>query len=242
MKKITTLFVVLLLAGSNVFANTGWYSDYILLNINNGGQGYYWIGDNTNFGTQFDGTNLGTVNTFVLTGCDMKYWSDTQDRTGGSFSYEIMSADGNTQIVAPVETIWNQTSMGGNDYNGTTTISVNLKLGLSASTTYKVIVWAKSWGSGQGDSYLSNNSANYVATFTTGLGTGVNEKEQPDLSISTKSGSVTARFDGIAQVDLFSINGQLIRSAKVENQFTQALSRGAYLLRVNGQTHKVLVQ
>lgn len=243
MRKITLIFLTILIAVSSAFASTGWYSDYVLINVNNAtGSGYYWIGGDPSFGTQLDGANLGTVSSLVLTGCDLKYWSDTQDRTGGSFFYEILSSDGTTQVVAPVETIWNQTSLGGNDYQGTKSISIDLKAGLSPSTKYKLAVWAKSWGSGQGDSYLSNNSANYVATFTTDLGTGINENVLSNLSVSTTSGSIIARFNGTARVELYSVTGQLIHATQATNQFTQSVKSGAYLLKVNGQTQKVLVR
>jgi len=68
-----------------------------------------------------------------------------------------------------------------------------------------------------------------------------NPKADNKLQISTKSGEINASFEGENRVELYSMNGQLIRSATVANQFTQAVKNGAYLLRVNGQTHKVLV-
>ena len=242
MRKITLMFLAIFVVASSAFASTGWYSDYILINVNGAtGSGYYWIGSDPSFGTQLDGADLGTVSSLVLTGCDLKYWSDTQDRTGGSFFYEILSSDGTTQVVAPVETIWDQTSLGGNDYQGKKSITIDLRAGLSPSTTYKLAIWAKSWGSGQGDSYLSNNTANYVATFTTDLGTGINENVLSNLSVSTKSGSIIARFNGTVRVELYSATGQLIRATQATNQFTQSVKSGAYLLKVNGQTHKVLV-
>ena len=49
-------------------------------------------------------------------------------------------------------------------------------------------------------------------------------------------------LNGTAQVELYSVTGQLIRSATVENQFIQSVKNGAYLLRVNGETHKVVVR
>ncbi len=165
MKKI--LLLVSLMVAASVFGATGWYQDYVIINKNNSGSQYYWIGSDPSYGTQLDSYNFGTVTSLVITGADMKYWSDNQDRTGGAFYYKIMSADGNTQIVAPTEVIWTHSSIGGNNYQGTWTGSINLLSSLSGSTTYQLHVWAKSWGSLQGDSWLSNSGNNYVATFTT---------------------------------------------------------------------------
>jgi hypothetical protein len=169
MRKIFTLCVFFLsFTVTSVYSATGWFQDYVLINPNGAGSNHYWIGSNPNFGTQLQGNNFGTVSSLVITGCDMRYWSDTQDRLGGAFYYKIMSADGNTQITAPVENIWNQSGPSGNDYQGfLANLTIDLLSGLSANTTYQLHVWAKSWGSNQGDSWLTNSGANYVATFTT---------------------------------------------------------------------------
>ena len=159
MKKLLVLF--LFIAG-NIFAALGWYSDYVII-----GGTYYWIGSNPSFGTQFDSHSFGTVSTLEITDADMKYWSDTQDRTGGAFNWMIKSSDGNTVIVAATEVIWSQSALGGNDYQGTWTGTIDLLAGLSPNTTYQLHVWVKSWGSNQGDNYLNNSGANYIATFQT---------------------------------------------------------------------------
>lgn len=242
MKKITFMLSAFLLASSFTFASKGWYSDYVKINPNSAGAAYYWIGSDPNFGTQFQDHDFGVVSTLEFTGCDMKYWSDTQDRTGGGFYYKIMSNDNSTEIVATVETVWDQAKLDGNDYQGTKNVSINLLAGLTKNTSYKLHVWAKSWGSGQGDSYLSNNSANYVATFTTDNSTELDQQSKTELQITSNYGSIDAKFNGLAQVELYTITGQLIRSANVENKFSQSVKNGVYLLRVNGETHKVVVR
>ena len=171
MRKITFLFVAIVMAISFATATTGWYNDYVKINVNGAGTstppaGWYWIGGDPGYATVLQGTNLGTVSTLSIDGCDMKYWSDTQDRTGGFLYYKIMSSNGLTQIIAPVQTAWVQNALGGNDYQGTLASNINVLSGLVYGTTYQLQVWAQSMGSGQGDSWLSNSSANYVATFT----------------------------------------------------------------------------
>jgi hypothetical protein len=89
---------------------------------------------------------------------------------------------------------------------------------------------------------LSNASTGYKATFTISNTTGVNEQVVSNLKITSKSGIINASFDGENRVELFTMSGQLISSVKVANQFTQSVKNGAYLLRINGKAHKVLVQ
>ncbi|MEA4935541.1 MAG: T9SS type A sorting domain-containing protein [Paludibacter sp.] len=238
MRKITLLFAILM-ASAYTFGATGWYSDYVLIKLNGGSDNYYWIGSNPSFGTELNGANLGTVSSFTI-GCDMKYWSDTQDRTGGAFYYKIMSADNTTQVVAPVEVVWSQTALGGNDYQGLSATTTNVLAGLANSTTYKLHVWAKSWGSNQVDSWLSNGGANYVATFTTDLGTNTNIAKSA-LKIYTSGNEIKAEFSGYAHIELFSITGQMIKSVNVTNNFSSSVQPGIYMLRINGTTHRVLV-
>lgn len=50
----------------------------------------------------------------------------------------------------------------------------------------------------------------------------------PLLKLSGSNGTVKAIFDGEAQVELYTMTGQLVRSAKVTNEFTQLVNSGAY--------------
>ena len=160
------LILIIFASVSLVRANTGWFKDYVKINKNNEGEAYFWIGSDPSFGSELNNHDFGNVSSIVITGCNMKYWSDGAERTGGAFYYKIMSEDGNTTIVPPVEIIWVQTSTGGNDFQGIKTLSIDLSNSLSLNTTYKLHVWAKSWGNYQGDSWLTNSGLNYVATFS----------------------------------------------------------------------------
>ena len=243
------------------FSDNGWFQDYVLINLNGDGttapKGYYWIGDNPNYGTQLNGTVFGTdlapVTSLVIDGCDMKYWNNDATRpTGGAFYFKIMSSDNTTEVVPATEIIWNQTGPTDNGYGQLTNYQglksgANIDLlsfsGIKSNTTYKLHIWAKNWGSSVGDVYLNNGGPNYQATFTTGtiVHTGVSKLET-SLQLSGANGKVTAHFDGSAKVELFNVSGQLMHAATVSNEFTQQVPSGAYLLRINGKTHKVLVR
>jgi hypothetical protein len=70
----------------------------------------------------------------------------------------------------------------------------------------------------------------------------IEQSEHQQVLIFVDNGIIHAQFEGRAQVELFSITGQLLRSEIVENRFAHPTPRGIYLLRVNGQAHKVIVQ
>ncbi|MGD9782011.1 MAG: discoidin domain-containing protein, partial [Kiritimatiellia bacterium] len=163
MKKLLVFAVAAMLSGA-AFAATGWYQDYVLVSNNGGADGYYWIGDDPGFGTQFAGSTFNiTYGQALDLGADMKYWSDNQDRTGGAFYWKIDSG-------SFTEVLWAHSYLGGNDYQGLEPTENNVAAGLNVGS-YAVAVYAKSWGSSQGDSYLSNAGNNYVASLVIGKAT-----------------------------------------------------------------------
>ena len=200
MRKIT-LFLLAILAGTaTLSAATGWYNDFLTIKVNGAGTaGNYFLSDSdpASGATALNGANFGTVNTLEITGCDVKYWSDTQDRTGGAFYYKVTTSDGLTDIIAPVEVIWDQTALGGNDFQGTKTTTINISNLMLQNGTYQLHVWAKSWSAegGQGDSWLSNNSANYVSTFT--ISRPVIVKGANGINENTSFPTLKAAFDSI---------------------------------------------
>mgnify|MGYP003587533371 CR=1 FL=1 len=162
MRKLIVMLVALVAASA--MGATGWYSDYIIVsgvqNLGSNG-GYLWIGGDPTYGSQFAGFNLGNVPQAGFSiGADMRYWSDTQDRDGGAFYWTVDAGTATEQI-------WTQTYLGGNDYQGTQATSINVGNGASLGQ-HTLTVWAKSWGTGQGDSWLNGvTGENYSATFTT---------------------------------------------------------------------------
>lgn len=166
LKKIL-IFAPFLIWGSFASAATGWFEDFLIIDSGAGNQSF-WMGGDPGSGTEFNGHDFGIVSTLNINGADMKYWSDTQDRLGGAFNWQIDS-------TPFTEEIWTQAALGGNDYQGTwgpSTSSagtpVDLLNGLTPGTSHTLTIYAKSWdtGGGQGDSYLSNGGSNYTANFT----------------------------------------------------------------------------
>ena len=125
--------------------------------------------------------------------------------------------------------------------NASGTNTYTLEVAMSKNQFYTGGNWNSMVPGGQATAY-SDLTAGYKATFIKSVATGLDQQTKTDVRIIANSGSIDAKFNGVAQVELYTVTGQLIRSASVENQFSQAVKNGAYLLRVNGETHKVLVR
>ncbi|MBV5342578.1 hypothetical protein JZU68_02840, partial [bacterium] len=73
MKKTTFLFIAMVMVTLSVSAGTGWFSDFITLNVNGvEAPNNYYIGNNPGSGTAIEGTSFGTVSTLELSDIDLK--------------------------------------------------------------------------------------------------------------------------------------------------------------------------
>ena len=179
-----------------------------------------------NFGTLttpfFIGSELQTAP--ILTGVTVKMFYQIDDLAVNEISLPWDSNVGTTSSK------WKSTA-GTNVFTG---------YSLTNGTTYTLKVWFNATD-GTATVWDSNNSANYVASFSYNLSTDMNTP-QSSVSIFAESGLINAKFDGTANVELYTFNGQLINKVSVENQFNQKVNSGAYLLRINGKTHKLIVR
>jgi hypothetical protein len=157
MKKLLVFLAIAMIAGS-AMAATGWFSDYLLVSNNGGADDYKWIDTDPSFGSAFVGSTFAiTLGQTLELGADMSYWSDNQDRQGGAFYWSVDGGAAN-------EVIWTQTGPVGNNFNGLAPSTVNVATGLGVGS-HSLTVWAKSWGSSQGDNWLTAGGNNYAATI-----------------------------------------------------------------------------
>lgn len=92
-----------------------------------------------------------------------------------------------------------------------------------------------------GEKYDSNNNANYIANFSVDVNTNIIATET-GIKIFSDNRKINARFSGQAHIELYSITGQQLKSVVVNNEFSETVSPGIYVLRVNGKSHKVFVK
>jgi len=263
MKRITTtLFVALFTTCFSAFAGGGW-ADCAVNITKDGGASYLYSLGNETWGdgdwvinTAFDGLNLGTPTSLVLNGALGDGWTDdSPGYTATSFVlyyrvYKSTATPGSWSQIA----LDNVNLKNGNNYvydKITANINILALATLSGTNTYILEVamsknqyytggnWNSMIPGGQAIAY-DNTVAGYKATFTKSITTGV---QTVTLNAKVYSGKnqVEARFNGTAQVELYTTAGLLLNKTSATNQYSQTVKPGAYLLRINGDTHKVLV-
>jgi hypothetical protein len=263
MKKIITLFFVVFIVANLAYAGGDWATSAVSLTKDGGSATNYvlnnqgWTDGTWGANTAFDVYDFGTPVSLVLNGGSGNAWTDDlpgYDGTSFVLYYRVYR-NGDTPGVWSSVALDYQAYHSGNNYiydKSNATVDVLALATLAGTNTYTLeVVMSKNqyytggnWNSmvpgGQAVAYSAINTG-YKATFTKNLATDVKQIDS-NLKISTQSGKIAARFDGTAKVELYSVTGQLIRSASFANEFTQSVKSGAYLLLINGQTHKVLVQ
>ena len=261
-RKITLLAFMALLSLST-FAGGGWADCAVSVTKDNGEIYSYSLGNESwadgiwVLNSTFDGYSFGTPTSLTLNGGIANAWTDDfPGYTTTSFIlyyrvYKTTATPGSWSQIA----LDNVNLKNGNNYvfdKATANINIMALATLNGTNTYVLEVTISkrqyytggSWNSmipGDQTVGYSSTVAGYKATFTKSIGTGLSKIES-SLKISTESGKVTARFDGKADVQLFTSTGQLISSASAENEFSRTVKSGVYLLRIDGQSHKVLVQ
>lgn len=264
MKKITLMFCAIFMASSFVFAGGGWGTSVV--SITKDGDPAYnyklndegWTDGSWGANTAFDLYDFGTPTSLVLNGGSGNGWTDDSpgyDATSFVIYYRVYK-NGDTPGIWSSIVLNNHAYNSGNnhiyDKSDTAVNVLSLASALGTNTYTLEVVMSKNqfytggnWNSmvpgGQGTAY-SDLTAGYKATFTKSVATGLDQQTKTNLRITGNSGSIEAKFNGLAQVELYTVTGQLIRSVNVENEFTQSVKNGAYLLRVNGETHKVVVR
>ncbi len=234
MKKITLLFMFLT-ASLITFAATGWFNDYLYLAANGGTSTKYYFGGDPLDGTPaFQGLALGTVSSLTLDAVDAKYWSNNQDRIGGALYYKVMNSDNTVEIIPAKELIWDHVSIGGNDYQGTKSFTEDLLAGVPSGTTLQLHIWAKSWGTDQGDDFLSNSGANFVATFTKAAPTTFSGIYKVGATTGADFSTLGA---AVAAINAGTITGDVV--LEITSSFTEPGNIG---LAVNTGTYSITIR
>lgn len=60
--------------------------------------------------------------------------------------------------------------------------------------------------------------------------------------ITVSNNTIHAEWEGVAQVSLYSVSGQLMYNKVQNNNFNYSVDRGVYILRINDESHKVIVR
>ncbi len=263
MKKISTLFFVAIVATGFMYAGGDWATSAVSL-TKDAGTAYMFVLNNEGWtdgdwgsNTAIDTYDFGTPTSLILNGAAGNAWTDDvpgYDATSFVLYYRVYKSDATpgdwSQIALNVQSYKN-----GNNYiydkldaavdlialatlSGTNTYT--LEVAMSKNQFYTGGNWNSMVPGGQAVEY-SNTVPGYKATFTKSITTGLTN--QSDKAVITgNNGRIEAQFAGVATVEVYSLAGQMLAKESVENQFSMNANQGIYMLRINGNTHKVIVK
>jgi len=267
MKKLTTLFCAILLAGTFASAAHWWARSFVTLTSNDALYNYGILTDRTwtvdgNWmeNTAFDNFNFDTVSSLILNGGyghGGYNGSDYLDETSFVLYYRAYSTTGTPGSWNSIPLNNFYFSKGSVDviYNNVAAdVDVLALVGKATGSYYLEAILTKTnyWNEQKTPSFttansgttsftLNTSSTGYKAMFNISITSDVPQQADSEVKIMTTQGVINAQFQGEKTVELFTINGQLIRSAKAVNQFSEVVSNGAYIIKINGMSHKVLV-
>ncbi len=267
MKKLTTLFCAMLLTGTFASAAHWWARSFVTLTSNNSLYNYGILTDRTwtvdgdwMDNTAFTNYNFDTVSSLVLNGGyghGGYNGSDYLDESSFVLYYRAYSTTGTpgTWSSIPLTNLYFTKGSVDVIYNNVSAdVDILALVGNASGSYYLEVILTKTnyWNalktpnfttanSGTSSFTLNTSSTGYKAMFNISIASDVHQLADSEINITSRSGVINAIFSGEKDVELYTFNGQLIRSAKVVNQFTQAVNSGVYIIKINGIAHKVLV-
>lgn len=196
MKRQILLVISVLFFTNIIFADSGIYQSYIILN-----SGVYYDAQAATDLTDFNGTNLGSFtngSSYLLNGGEIKTWKNSgSDVTGAYLFYRIYktgsspSSSYNGISLSFAENDIDGTS--GNQKWATSTETINMLNGLAAGD-YTIEIYFQATTS-DGDKYSNNGGANYMATFSITDAIILNGIVTVSPVIPTRSEQVTITLD-----------------------------------------------
>lgn len=262
MKKITLLLFVTF-TSFLVYAGGDWASSSVSLTLNDGTAYKFklndegWTDGNWQTNSSFWGYDFAFPDSLILNGGSGNAWvsdGDYYNSTSFVLYYRVYRL-GDTPGAWSSINLTNQSYHSGSNYiydkldanidvlalaNIPGLYVYRLEVVMSKNQFYSGGNWNSMVPGGQAVAY-NPNTAGFFATFFKNVISTDNSKLESTLKLSGANGKVCATFDGSAKVDLYSSSGQLMRSVNTENVFSEKVKAGLYLLRINGKTHKIVV-
>jgi hypothetical protein len=196
-----------------------------------------WYNANATFQTEnFHNKNLGSVTAPIFLGGEIKTAPVLEGTVTVKMFYQIDDLTVN-ELVLP----FNETASGKSKWKSTAGTNVFTGASLVNGNTYSLKVW---FNATDGTSTLwdSNNMANYVASFIYDVGTSVAGQSSVVNRIYTRENTISADLKGAANVQLFNIAGQLLQNQQVDDKFEMHVKSGVYILKIDGESFKVVVK
>jgi len=195
-----------------------------------------WYNGSATFQTEsFNSKNLGSVTAPIYLGGEV-LTEPIMDGVTATMHYQIDDLavkDVNLPFNSnngTLNTKWKSTA-GTNVFDGYT---------LTKSQTYSLKVWFSATD-GTVTLWDSNNMANYVATFIYDVQT-ASQNTNNFCPVIVRDGCLYLNFTERTNLEIMSLNGQMIESGIFTGQFIKQLNKGLYIVKIDGFSQKVIVK
>ena len=194
--------------------------------------------------TGWAGTNLSTYTPPVLS--DTKFYLDITGSDWAPLADSFYKAIFQDVSSAIYEVVFKPTTV-------SSIYKVNVPVGNITQVRVEryLIQTQASSGGDQGKDYLYGGTLNCATVtgwflddaLTTYTPTATSTKlSEFVLNVYTLNNQIIATFEGATRVELYTTTGQVLYKGQANSSFVYSVPQGVYLLRINGQTHKVLVK
>lgn len=196
--------------------------------------------------------SFGNVSELVITNFDFCYRDIefVNYLIGSSFFYYITDVTNTTKYIDTTKVDFNHSLISSTEYDylvyrDTKSANIDLLNGLpygNYNLHFWFIAYRLSPNEPPGNSIWDDVNrkyyiANFAKTTVTTTGNTLNNKS----SIFVKDNTIISHFNGKATIEIYKLNGEKICSENAINHFSKQVERGIYVLKINGQTFKVLV-
>lgn len=156
------------------------------------------------------------------------YWND--DIAGNFVTATISNGDWYTYTFERMEVV-NVIFINGENWTGQNADQTSDIKDITTSTCYNV--------KSELDGELKR-----VASIVNCGGEGTNNPTivNNTISITAENNQIRATFDGTKQIQLYSASGQLLHAGTAKNIFEHSATTGIYLLKIDNQAYKLLIQ
>lgn len=265
MKKITTLLILLVLSCVLVYAGGDWATSAVSVTKDGGSAYLYklndegWTDGDWGSNTAFNSYDFGTPTSLVLNGGAGNAWTDDTpgyDATSFILYYRVYKSDATPGSWQSINLDFLSYSSGNNRIYDKSNANIDVLdlAAVSGTNTYTLEIamskkqmwtggdWTSMVPGGQGTAYSAENAGFKASFVKTNVYTGTPGALKNDVSIVVNMSTIQTKFSGQAHIELYSITGQQLKSVVANNEFSEKVNPGVYVLRVNGKAHKVLVK
>lgn len=240
------------------FAGGGWATSAISLTTDNGAPYNYklndegWTDGSWGSNNALQDHNFGIPSSFILNGGSGNGWTDDSpgyNSTSFKLFYRAYLTSGTPGAWNSLDLDFSAYSVGNNKIWDKSNANIDilalvgnqagiytLEAVMSKNQFYTGGNWNSMIPTGQGTAYNAE-SAGYKATFQI-VATDIRAKNN-ETKVYASNGTLIVNCPTNAVIEIYSLNGQTQQRIVTSNTFTKPLTKGNYIVKVNGKATKI---